>query len=529
MPASITVSNVAWVTPDGRSLFSNLNLSFCNERTGLVGRNGVGKTTLLRLLIGELHLSEGAITVEGSIAVLRQSVQTEAGATIADLFGVRTDLDRIALALAGRATSEDLSEIDWTIEARMEAALQKTGLVAEPSTLLSTLSGGQQTRAALSALLFSDPDFLILDEPTNNLDGDGRRAVIDLLAGWKGGALVISHDRDLLETMDAIVEMTSLGATRHSGNYTQFRAAKAQALLAAEQALGDAERKLADLGRQTQMSRERKARRDQAGRAKAGKGDMPKILLGAMKQRSEESAADHARMAERRRQEAEAELLEARSRIEIMQPLAMTLPPTGLPGRRKVLALDSIRAGYGDAPPVLDRISLSITGSERVAVTGPNGSGKSTLLGVITGRIEPISGTVRVEVPHTFFDQSVSLLDRGSTIRDNFLRLNPDAGENDCRAALARFLFRADAALQLVRSLSGGQMLRAALACVLAGPKPPQLLILDEPTNHLDIEALEALEAGLRAYDGALLVVSHDERFLAAIGVDRRIMLGGKG
>ena len=122
-------------------------------------------------------------------------------------------------------------------------------------------------------------------------------------------------------------------------------------------------------------------------------------------------------------------------------------------------------------------------------------------------------------------DQRVSLLDPAMSIRDNFRRLNPGADENACRAALARFMFRADAALQLVGNLSGGQLLRAGLACVLGGTKPPSLLILDEPTNHLDVDSIEAVEAGLRAYDGALLIVSHDEAFLEAVGISSRLEL----
>jgi ATPase subunit of ABC transporter with duplicated ATPase domains len=128
-------------------------------------------------------------------------------------------------------------------------------------------------------------------------------------------------------------------------------------------------------------------------------------------------------------------------------------------------------------------------------------------------------------VPFALLDQKIERLDRTLSIRDNFHRLHPGTDENGCRAALARFMFRADAALQTVESLSGGQMLRAGLACVLAGPAPPSLLLLDEPTNHLDIGSIEAVEAGLCAYDGALLVVSHDEAFLDAIGITRRIML----
>jgi ATPase subunit of ABC transporter with duplicated ATPase domains len=174
---------------------------------------------------------------------------------------------------------------------------------------------------------------------------------------------------------------------------------------------------------------------------------------------------------------------------------------------------------------VISDVSLTITGPERIAVTGPNGSGKTTLLALVTGQLQPLAGRVQVLTDFALLDQRVSLLDPAESIRDNFRRLNPEADENACRAALARFMFRADAALQLAASLSGGQMLRAGLACVLGATRPPALLILDEPTNHLDIDSIQAVEAGLRAYDGALLVVSHDEAFLEAVGISRRLAL----
>jgi ATPase subunit of ABC transporter with duplicated ATPase domains len=190
-----------------------------------------------------------------------------------------------------------------------------------------------------------------------------------------------------------------------------------------------------------------------------------------------------------------------------------------------VLRLEAVTAGYTAAEPLLRDLDLAIRGPERVALTGPNGSGKTTLLAVAAGILAPWRGEVRRLAPMALLDQSVSLMDARASIRDNFRMLNPEAAENACRAALARFRFRAEAALQTAGSLSGGELLRAGLACVL-GVDPPALLALDEPTNHLDLDSIEAVEAGLRAYDGALLVVSHDEAFLEAIGVTRRVELG---
>jgi len=529
MSASITLAGVGWSLPDGRPLLENIDLTFQRERAGLVGRNGVGKTTLLRLLTGELTPQAGSVSVTGRLGVLRQNLAPAPGETVADLFGARAALDLLRRAESGEANSEELAEADWTLEARMEAALAPVGLAAGPDTPLDRLSGGQRTRAALAALVFGEPDFLLLDEPTNNLDREGRAAVISLLAGWRAGAIVVSHDRELLETMDAIVELTTLGAARYGGNWSAYRARKALELASAEHDLAHAEREVAEIARAAQARAERQDRRDRGGRRKAAKDDEPRILLGTWKRRAQETRGEAAQLAERQRAQAQEAAAEARARVEVLQPLSVSLAPTGLPAGRTVLRVDRVTAGYEPVRPVLEGFSMQVTGPERIALTGPNGSGKTTLLALLTGRLAPWEGSVEATVPFALLDQEVGLLDPGASILDNFRRLNRQADENACRAALARFMFRADAALQRVDTLSGGQKLRAGLACVLGGVAPPQLIILDEPTNHLDIEAIEAVEAGLRAYDGALLIVSHDEAFLANVGATRRIALGRGG
>ena len=529
MPHSITLSKIRWSTPDGHALLSDLDLTFGAERAGLVGRNGVGKTTLLKLVTGALTPQAGTVAVNGTVGLLGQSAQVNPQETVASLFGIVEALDLLSRAARGEADAEALADADWTLEARLTAALARVGLEAEPETPLAALSGGQRTRAALAALIFSAPDFLLLDEPTNNLDRDGRQAVIDLLAGWRAGAIVVSHDRALLETMDAIVELTTLGATRYGGNWSAYRARKALELAAAHRDLADAERHAAEVAHTMQVIAERKARKDSAGRRKKARGDIPRIMLGAMKERSELTGGANARLAEDRQAQAGEAVAAARERIEILQPLTVTVPPTHLAAGKTVLRMDGVTAGYRPDRPVIRDLSFTMTGPERVAVTGPNGAGKTTFLALVTGALMPWQGSVRLFTDTSMLDQKVSLLDPALSIRDNFRRINPDAGENACRAALARFMFRADAALQLTGSLSGGQLLRAGLACVLGGSRPPALLVLDEPTNHLDIDSIEAVEAGLRAYDGALLVVSHDEAFLTAIGVTRRLALSAGG
>jgi len=183
-------------------------------------------------------------------------------------------------------------------------------------------------------------------------------------------------------------------------------------------------------------------------------------------------------------------------------------------------------ASHGRAgPPLLAGLSLRLTGPERMAVTGPNGAGKTTLIRLALGELAPTAGRVVLGARAVVLDQRAALLRDEQSLVENYRRLNPEAGDQAAHAALARFLFRNTAALKLAGALSGGERLRAALACTLVSAHPPQLIVLDEPTNHLDLASIEAVEQALAAYDGAQLIVSHDEAFLAAVGVDRRLAL----
>ncbi len=507
-------------------MFSGLDLQLSTERVGLVGRNGVGKTTLLHILAGEREPSAGRIVAEGTIRLMRQEVQPAPGATIADLFGAREALAVLHRAEAGEASVDDLAVADWTIEERIRTALARVELAADAATPLVTLSGGQRTRARLAAAIFDEPDFLLLDEPTNNLDRGGREAVGRVVESWSAGLVLVSHDRELLERMDAIVEMTTLGAARYGGNWSLYRERKAIELDAAENDLAHAQKQKAEAARKAQQAAERKARRDSAGARKGARGDMPRILAGARKNAAEASGGSGRRLAERLSTQADEAVAAARAKVEVLQRLSIVLPSTHLPAGRTVLEMRGVSAGYDAAKPLFEDLDLTITGPERIAVTGPNGVGKSTLLKVVSGELAPLSGRVRLSATVATIDQQVGFLDPDETILENFRRLNPGANENMCRSILAGFLFRADAALQTVGTLSGGQMLRAGLACRLGGTRPPELLVLDEPTNHLDLESIHAIEAALDAFDGALLVVSHDESFLRNIGVARRVPLG---
>ncbi len=522
----IILSHLSFVLPDGSPLLTDLSLTFGPQRIGLVGRNGCGKTTLLRLIAGDLRPTAGAVHVDGQLGWLEQALAPAPGATIATLCRAEERLALLDRAEAGLGDADDLTRADWMLPARLAAALARVGLAMPPATPLGALSGGQISRARLAALILNAPDILLLDEPTNNLDAEGRAAVGDLLHGWRGGAVVVSHDRKLLAQMDQIVELTPQGVRLYGGGYDLWQAARMREREAATQALELAQRGVVAARREAQAAAARQDRRDRAGQRARARGGQSKMVLDAAKARAEATAGAHSQQGAAREAAAGATLAAAQSRVEVTAPLRMDLPPTVLPAGRLVLRLTGLCGGPDPVHPLIRNLSLALTGPERLAITGPNGSGKTTLLRLIAGDLPASAGRIERPVPLALLDQQVALLDPATSLRANFDRLHPGAGTQAGAAALAQFGFRAGDALRRAGALSGGQRLRAGLACTLGAPQPPALLLLDEPTNHLDLDSLEALEAALAGYDGALIVVSHDAAFLDRLGLTRRLVLG---
>ena len=298
MPAFLILDSISLATPDGRPLFDGLTLALGRERTGVVGRNGCGKSTLLRLIAGEIEPSGGSLQRIGSIGMLAQLADERL--TVDEALGVAGDLARLHRLERGEGSLDDATEADWTLETRVQAALVEAGLPALPlNRPIASLSGGERTRVALARLLIEAPDVLLLDEPTNNLDTDGRQAVAQLLERWQGGILVASHDRALLERVDRIVELTPIGVTVFGGAWSAFAEAREAARDRAEADLGRASDALRNTERALQKAREKKSRRDKAGRAWRAKGIEDKMFMDREKERAENSAARENRLADR--------------------------------------------------------------------------------------------------------------------------------------------------------------------------------------------------------------------------------------
>ena len=459
---------------------------------------------------------------------MEQNPQFSNDATLADQFGIRDQWALLNKANDGIATTDELTTIDWELESKISSILKNVGLggfgLSHP---LKGLSGGQKTKAAVAAVLFQQPDIILLDEPTNNLDQSGRDFVIDFLQCFPGLSITISHDRALLNVMEKIGELSESGLQMYGGNWEFFTSQKATEVEAAKRSLNFARSSLDDLNRRMQLTKERKEKKDAVGSRQNKRGVNAKVLMNAQAERAEKTSGAGENLNVRRQAEAVSQVEHAAAKIGRSIPLRIDLPSTGLHMSKQVLALVDGKIGYQGSPAILKSFSLTMNGPERLAIVGPNGSGKSTLLNTISGQISLLGGEMFLTERIAFLDQRVSHLEQEESLLKNFIKINPDSNVNEAFSALAKFKFRNEIAHKLVKDLSGGEIFRAGLACVLCSTEPPQLLLLDEPTNHLDIISIETLEAALIKYDGSLIVVSHDQAFLDALNITRTIELKG--
>lgn len=541
--SSITCSHLSFSWPDDTELFSDLSFTVSAGRTGLVAPNGAGKSALLKLIAGELQPAGGSVTVDDSLGYLPQTLPFATDLTVAEILGVAPILAALTALADGDASDVVFAAIgdDWDIEERSSAQLARLGLDVSLDRVLGTLSGGEVVTLGLAAQLLRRPDVLVLDEPTNNLDSAARQRLYDELDRYPGTLLLISHDRALLDRMDRIAELRDDDIQFYGGNFTAYQDAVADAQRAAVDEMRNAESQLKLQKRQMQQARERAARRAGTAARNIKDAGLPKIIAGQLKRNAQESAARADGVHARRVDDARARLDAAERAVRDDDVIALDLPNTEVPAGRTVLSVTGLNIqrggrmlfagngnGNGDGNGNRDGtgIDLDIRGPERIALTGRNGAGKSTLLRMINGDLQPDAGTLtRGDGRIAYLSQRLDLLDDQRSVLENLMTWAPTLSITRRRHLLAQFLFQDNRIDLPVSVLSGGERLRATLACVLYAEPAPHLLLLDEPTNNLDLVSVAQLESALNAYRGAFIVVSHDERFLDTIGIERRIAL----
>lgn len=526
---ALTLDRVTFTLPDGRVLFSDLSASFDTTPTGLVGRNGVGKSVLGRLLAGQLQPSSGQIQRQGRVHLLAQHSGVLPG-RIADLAGVAPVLDALDRIEAGSVDPHDFALVGerWTLREQLQAQWRRLGLPAlDPAQAAARLSGGQAMQVALAGALLSDADALVLDEPSNHLDSMHRQRLIEVLAQWRGGLIVISHDRALLRQMQRIVELTPTGLRSYGGNYDLYAEQKQaeQANAEAQLALRKRERRQEQAALREQ--RERQEHRQSRAQRDARTANQAPILLGGMKNRAENSAGRLQAQQLERHAAANTRVREAAADVDDVAQIAMFGPRLVVPGPQQVAALTGVQLPWGVAP--WQNVDLNIQRGDRIGVRGRNGSGKSTLLRVLAGEVQPLSGEVKRAATTALLDQTLSSLPAQNSALQLLQRANPQASDATLRTQLALLGLDAERSLRPLATLSGGERVKAALAAVLYAEVPPQLLLLDEPGNHLDLASLAALEQMLKQYRGSVVIVSHDQALLDAVQLTHQLDATGQG
>ena len=473
------------------------------QRIGLVGRNGVGKSTLFRLILGEASLDDGEINLRPR-AIMGSVSQDLPDGEISPMDVVlAADTERTHL-LEQSETCDDpykigeiherLAAIDaHTAPARAAAILSGLGFSTDAQDRpMSSFSGGWRMRVALAAVLFRRPDLLLLDEPTNHLDLEATLWLQDHLAQWPGTLIIISHDRELLnEVVQRIVHFEAGGKlTAYGGNYDQFEQTRRERMA---------------LSAKTQSKQLEQRRKIQSFidrfRAKATKAAQAQSRIKMLEKMGPVTSVveDHAVVFD----------------FPSPEPLS---PP--------ILTIDDGVAGY-DGKAVLTDIELRIDMDDRIALLGANGNGKSTLARILSGRMGLMSGSLtkppKLRVGYFSQNQTEELNPNDTPFR-HMARILSDLPESKVRSHLGRFGFSQTRADQQISSLSGGE--KARLLFALMSRDAPHIMVLDEPTNHLDIDSREALVAALNAYEGAVILVSHDPRMVELVA-DRLVLVDG--
>ncbi|MEZ9717431.1 ATP-binding cassette domain-containing protein [Vibrio cyclitrophicus] len=516
----ILANNLSFQLDTGEWLFKDITFNLSTRLTGLVGRNGAGKSLLLSLLLGQIQPTSGNVSRQGSIGFYSQlpSALLDTNITIADFLGITKKLGALHAIEQGSCEIQHFNIIgdDWDLVARTKQLLATLKIISDLNTLCCSLSGGQLALLQLHQLFTSNHEILILDEPSNHLDSDGRNWVLEQCQLFAGKVLIVSHDRSLLKHMEGIYHLSSLGLRFYKGNYDDYYKQISSQSEALDKQIAHHQSEKKRLERQAQTNKEKAQQRESQGNRLRKSGSQSKILLDAMKDKAGRTQGASAISHKNLKDQNQHKLQSLKEQQEQLKPQALYLQQANGSKKHSLLTVENCRLSFGSGAP----ISFSLSQGERCYLTGANGCGKSTLLKAIHGQHSNYIGSIKRLGATVYLDQHFGLLDTNDTMFDSLIAHSFGLTESDARTLLAGIGFRRDSVYRKVAHLSGGEKMKLAMLIVSHKQDTP-LLLLDEPDNHLDIDSKQILASALREYQGAFILVSHDSDFVEEVGVSQ--------
>ncbi|ROH95380.1 ABC transporter ATP-binding protein [Chryseobacterium cucumeris] len=528
----ILLQNISFGFPGGNLLFNHINLTIqSHTKSALVGSNGVGKSTLLKIIAGEIQPLNGNTNIRGNIFYVPQMFGNLNDLTIAECLRIDQKLHALQKITNGEVDEiyfETLND-DWDIEERCQNALEHWGLENfELTQKLEDLSGGQKTKVFLAGIQINQPDIIVLDEPTNHLDREGRKLLYDLIDKTDATVVIVSHDRTLLNLVDTIFELSNQGIATYGGNYDFYAKQKEVEEEALQNDIHSKERALKKAKEKERETLERKQKLDARGKGKQEKSGVARIMMNTLRNNAEKNSSKLKSVHAEKISGISGDLRDLRSSLKNSDQMKVNFNDSNLHSGKILVTVEDINFTYGKEKLWKENISMEVRSGDRISVKGSNGSGKTTLIKLLLENIKPLEGKInKTEFNSIYIDQEYSLIDNDSTLYDFVQTFNDNAmQESEVKTLLSRFLFWKDTWDKKCGMLSGGERLRLLLCCLSISNKAPDMIILDEPTNNLDLQNVEILTNSIKDYHGTLLVISHDEVFLQEIGIERELMLG---
>lgn len=527
----LILQNLSYILPNKDLLFDHIHLTVNHQdKIALIGNNGTGKSTLLKIIAGELQAAEGELQTDALPYYVPQIFGQYNHLTIGEALKIDSKITALKEILAGNATEINFNTIndDWTIEERCVEALSYWKL--EDLNLwqkIGTLSGGQKTKVFLAGILIHQPEFVLLDEPSNHLDHSGRELLYNFIQTTSRTLIVVSHDRKLLNLLDKVCELSKRGIKVYGGNYEFYAEQKQIENSALTHDIQSKEKAFRKAKEKEKETLERQQKLDGRGKGKQEKAGVARIMMNTLRNSAENSTSKIRGIHAEKIGGISKELHDLRKELPGMDKMKFGFDHPALHKGKVLFTAEGVNFNYGIRHLWKENLSFQINSGERITLKGLNGSGKTTLIKLILGELVPLSGRVyRAASKSVYIDQDYSLIDNHLNIYEQAQQFNHALlQEHEVKIRLARFLFSKADWNKRCSALSGGEKMRLMLCCLTITNHAPDIIILDEPTNNLDLQNIEILTTAINEYKGTLVVVSHDETFLDQVTIQRRIEL----